>query len=45
MKHWLTLFIFANLGLMLPQRTVLPTLADNGLPYQTYTYASSRQQL
>ncbi len=30
---------------MFPQRTVLPTLADNGLPYQTYTYATSRQQL
>ena len=45
MKRWLSLVILANLGLLMPQRTVLPTLADNGLPYQTYTYASSRQQL
>ncbi|MBM3909846.1 MAG: hypothetical protein FJ352_03665 [Firmicutes bacterium] len=45
MKRWLSLVILANLGLLMPQRTVYPTLADNGLPYQTYTYASSRQQL
>jgi sugar lactone lactonase YvrE len=33
------------LGLLFPQRSTLVAQADNGLPYQTYTYASSRRQL
>ena len=45
MKRWIYTLIFVSLGMMFPQRTVTPTLADNGLPYQTYTYATSRQQL
>jgi DNA-binding beta-propeller fold protein YncE len=32
-------------GMVFPHRSVTPTLADNGLPYATYTYASSRRQL
>jgi tetratricopeptide (TPR) repeat protein len=42
-RHLILLTTF--LGLLLPQRTVAPVLADNGLPYQTYTYSSSREQL
>jgi tetratricopeptide (TPR) repeat protein len=38
----LTVFM---LGLLFPQRSTLVAQADNGLPYQTYTYASSRRQL
>ncbi len=45
MKRWIYTLIFVSLGMMFPQRTVIPSLADNGLPYQTYTYATSRQQL
>ncbi len=33
------------LGLGFPQRSTLVTQADNGLPYQTYTYSTSRRQL
>lgn len=45
MKRWPISIIFVYIGLLFPHRTMTPTLADNGLPYQTYTYASSRQQL
>jgi len=45
MKRIILGIIFTTLGLMMPQRTVTPVVADNGLPYQTYTYSSSRQQL
>jgi sugar lactone lactonase YvrE len=31
--------------MLFPHRSTLTTLADNGLPYLTYTYSSSRQQL
>lgn len=30
---------------MMPQRTVTPAVANNGLPYNTYTYSTSREQL
>jgi tetratricopeptide (TPR) repeat protein len=36
---------FTFLALWMPQRTVTPTVADNGLPYNTYTYSTSREQL
>ena len=45
MKQLIYAVIFAYVGMLFPQRSTLVTLADNGLPYQTYTYASSRQQL
>ena len=45
MKKWIYAVIFVYIGLLFPQRSTLVGLADNGLPYQTYTYASSRRQL
>jgi tetratricopeptide (TPR) repeat protein len=45
MKKWIYGVIFVYIGLLFPQRSTLIGLTDNGLPYQTYTYASSRQQL
>jgi tetratricopeptide (TPR) repeat protein len=36
---------FLMLALMMPQRTVVPLQADNGLPYNTFTYSASRGQL
>ena len=45
MKKWVYALVFVYIGLLFPQRSTLVGLTDNGLPYQTYTYASSRQQL
>jgi sugar lactone lactonase YvrE len=45
MKKWIYAVIFVYIGLLFPQRSTLVGLTDNGLPYQTYTYASSRRQL
>jgi tetratricopeptide (TPR) repeat protein len=45
MKKWVYAVVFVYIGLLFPQRSTLVGLTDNGLPYQTYTYASSRQQL
>lgn len=45
MKRASILLITLMLGLLFPHRATLTTQADNGLPYQTYTYASSRRQL
>lgn len=45
MKRWIYAIIFVYIGLLFPQRSTLVGFTDNGLPYQTYTYASSRRQL
>ncbi|MGA0875815.1 MAG: hypothetical protein ACO3QN_02350 [Bacilli bacterium] len=45
MKRWIYTVAFVYIGLLFPHRTMAPLHADNGLPYQTYTYASSRRQL
>ena len=45
MKHWIYSLAFIGIGLVFPQPNAVPLHADNGLPYQTYTYASSRRQL
>ena len=45
MKRWIYTIIFVYIGLLFPQRSTLVGFTDNGLPYQTYTYASSRRQL
>jgi tetratricopeptide (TPR) repeat protein len=45
MKRWIYAVIFVYIGMLFPQRSTLVSFADNGLPYQTYTYASSRRQL
>lgn len=45
MKNWVYALVFVYIGLLFPHRSTLVGLTDNGLPYQTYTYASSRQQL
>ena len=44
-KSVVVLLGFTFLSLWMPQRTVNPTFADNGLPYNTYTYSTSREQL
>jgi len=45
MKLHLPIFMFATLALLMPQRTLSPIMANNGLPYSTYTYSTSREQL
>jgi sugar lactone lactonase YvrE len=45
MKRFAWVAIVSMIGMLFPHRSTLTTLADNGLPYVTYTYASSRQQL
>ncbi len=45
MKHYRTALVMVMVGILFPHRTTTPLLADNGLPYATYTYASSRRQL
>lgn len=45
MKHLILFSIFSTIGMLFPHRSTMMTLADNGLPYVTYTYATSRRQL
>jgi sugar lactone lactonase YvrE len=45
MKRHALVFAMMLMGLLFPHRSTLVAQADNGLPYQTYTYSSSRQQL
>jgi hypothetical protein len=45
MKRFLPLLVFGTLALLMPQRTISPVQANNGLPYNTYTYSTSREQL
>jgi|LakMenEpi03Aug12_release.lakeMendotaPanAssembly.Ray.scaffolds.fasta_scaffold07842_6 sugar lactone lactonase YvrE len=45
MKRFAWFAIVSLIGMLFPHRSTLTTLADNGLPYLTYTYSSSRQQL
>lgn len=45
MKRLLPFLVFGTLALLMPQRTVSPVQANNGLPYNTYTYSTSREQL
>ncbi len=45
MKRFAWFAIFSLIGMLFPHRSTLTMSADNGLPYLTYTYASSRQQL
>jgi tetratricopeptide (TPR) repeat protein len=45
MKKTIILLTLALMSMSMPHRASTPIIADNGLPYRTYTYSTSRRQL